>query len=112
MTLKEICKKLNVSRRAVQGYEKAGLVTAIGRNKYGHLIYDEEAERRIAQIRFYQQLGFSIKDITVLLTLSNMALKEVLEGQVQELWKEKIEIEELIKKTNRIIYKLHEAKDE
>ena len=35
---REICETLGVSRRALQGYEKAGLVTASGRNKYGHLL--------------------------------------------------------------------------
>ena len=63
MTLREICKALEVSRRAVQGYEKAGLVSATGRNKYGHLLYDEAAMLRIEQIKFYQQLGFSIKSV-------------------------------------------------
>ena len=67
MTLREICETLGVSRRALQGYEKAGLVTASGRNKYGHLLYDKDAEMRIAQIKFYQQLGFSIKEITMII---------------------------------------------
>lgn len=30
MTLREMCNALNISRRAVQGYEKAGLVSADG----------------------------------------------------------------------------------
>ena len=42
-TLSEVCSVLEVSRRAVQGYENAGLVSATGKNKYGHLLYDEEA---------------------------------------------------------------------
>lgn len=71
MTLREICETLGVSRRALQGYEKAGLVTATGRNKYGHLLYDNAAETRIAQIKFYQQLGFSIKEITVIIDAPN-----------------------------------------
>lgn len=36
MTLREICETLELSRRALQGYEKVGLVTATGRNKYGN----------------------------------------------------------------------------
>ena len=51
MTLREICEALEVSRRAVQGYEKAGLVSATDRNKYGHLLYDEAAMLRIEQIK-------------------------------------------------------------
>lgn len=54
MTLREICETLGVSRRALQGYEKAGLVASTGRNKYGHLLYDEKARERIAEIKFYQ----------------------------------------------------------
>lgn len=34
MTLREVCESANVSRRAVQGYEKAGLVSASGKNTY------------------------------------------------------------------------------
>lgn len=50
MTLREICETLEVSRRAIQGYENAGLVKATGRNKYGHLLYDDKAKERIASI--------------------------------------------------------------
>ena len=46
-TLSEVCSVLEVSRRAVQGYESAGLVKAAGKNKYGYLLYDEEAQQRI-----------------------------------------------------------------
>ena len=74
MTLREICETLGVSRRALQGYEKAGLVTASGRNKYGHLLYDKDAEMRIAQIKFYQQLGFSIKEITMIIERANQMI--------------------------------------
>ena len=42
-TLKQTCEMTGASRRAVQGYEKLGIVSASGRNKYGHLIYDEMA---------------------------------------------------------------------
>lgn len=103
MTLREICETLEVSRRTIQGYEKAGLVAATGRNKYGHLLYDDTAKLRIAQIKFYQQLGFSIKEITVIIDASNDVLKTALEQQVQKLRKEKTEIDELIEKANQMI---------
>jgi len=66
-TLNELHMELGVSRRAVQGYEKAGLVSASGKNKYGHLLYDEKAPERIARIKLFQQLGFSIKEIRTLM---------------------------------------------
>ena len=106
MTLREICETLEVSRRTIQGYEKAGLVAATGRNKYGHLLYDDTAKLRIAQIKFCQQLGFTIKEITVIIDAPNVVLKSALEQQVQKLRKEKTEIDELIEKANQMIARL------
>ena len=106
MTLREICETLEVSRRTIQGYEKAGLVAATGRNKYGYLLYDDAAKLRIAKIKFYQQLGFTIKEIKLIIDAPNVVLKEALEQQVQKLRKEKMEIEELIEKANQMIAKL------
>ncbi|MCI6120435.1 MerR family transcriptional regulator [Lachnospiraceae bacterium HCP28S3_F9] len=106
MTLREICETLEVSRRTIQGYEKAGLVAATGRNKYGHLLYDDTAKLRIAQIKFCQQLGFTIKEITVIIDAPNVVLKSALEQQVQKLRKEKTEINELIEKANQMIARL------
>ena len=106
MTLREICETLGVSRRALQGYEKAGLVKASGRNKYGHLLYDKDAEMRIAQIKFYQQLGFTIKEITMLIDAPDTEIKTALEQRVQKLSEEKTEMDELIEKANQMIEKL------
>ena len=106
MTLREICETLEVSRRTIQGYEKAGLVAATGRNKYGHLLYDDTAKVRIAQTKFCQQLGFTIKEITVIIDAPNVVLKSALEQQVQKLRKEKTEINELIEKANQMIARL------
>lgn len=72
MTLREICETLEVSRRTIQGYEKAGLVAATARNKCGHLLYDDTAKFRIARIKFYQQLGFTVKEITVIIDAPNV----------------------------------------
>lgn len=106
MTLREICETLAISRRAIQGYEKAGLVVATGRNKYGHLLYDDLAKSRIEKIKFYQQLGFTIKEITIIIDAPNVVIKEALERQVQKLRKKKTEIDELIEKANQMIVRL------
>ena len=50
MTLREICNLIGVTRRAVQGYEKAGLVECSDKNKYGYLLYDELAVEKIRNI--------------------------------------------------------------
>lgn len=46
MTLKEVCIAIGVSRRAVQGYEKAGLVSYTRKNSKGYLLYDKDAQER------------------------------------------------------------------
>ena len=57
MTLRELCQTLNISRRAVQGYEKANLVHATGKNKMGYLLYNKDAQQRIRWISQLQNLG-------------------------------------------------------
>lgn len=81
-TLQELCRELEVTRRAVQGYEKAGLVSATSRNKYGHLLYDEKAQKRIEQIRQYQQMDFSIREIKELINAPAPVVREAIGKQV------------------------------
>lgn len=96
ITLRELCKKYDVSRRAVQGYEKAGLVQASGKNKMGHLLYDMKSQERIQKIRMFQNIGFSIKDIAAIIDLPREEVFPLLEEQVKKLEKEQVRIEEQI----------------
>ena len=84
-TLSEVCSVLEVSRRAVQGYENAGLVSATGKNKYGHLLYDEEAQRRIKQIRLLQQLGFRVKEIKDIIDAPAEVAAEAIKRQIEQM---------------------------
>ena len=84
-TLSEVCSALEVSRRAVQGYENAGLVSATGKNKYGHLLYDEEAQRRIKQIRLLQQLGFRVKEIKDIIDAPAEEVAEAIKRQIEQM---------------------------
>ena len=88
-TLHEVCDELGVTRRAIQGYEKAGLVLASGRNERGYLLYDEMCQERIRQIKLYQQLGFKIKEIKNLLESGESERKRMIEIQLQKLMGEK-----------------------
>lgn len=87
-TLKEVCTELGVSRRAIQGYEEAGLVKATRKNKYGYLLYNQYAQERIGKIKFLQELGFSIKEIGRLIDAPKHVLKENLEMQIERLSEE------------------------
>lgn len=107
LTLREICELTDVSRRAIQGYEKAKLVSAVDRNERGYLLYDEKSKERIELIRLFQQLGFTIKEIQMIIDAPEGALKAALEARVEKLNEEKLEIDVLIEKAYRLIENLH-----
>ena len=62
-TLRELCEKCGVTRRAVQWYEKFGIVKAIGKNKMSHLLYDEETVKKVKEIKALQNYGLSVSEI-------------------------------------------------
>ena len=99
MTLKEVCNHVGVTRRAVQGYEKAGLVQTIERNKYGHLLYDESAIAKIQEIKQYQDFGFAVKEIKILLKAPKedylKMMEKRLEAMQMVLQQTKINIEKI-----------------
>ena len=103
MTLKEVCNQVGVTRRAVQGYEKAGLVQAIERNKYGHLLYDENAIEKIQEIKQYQDFGFSIKEIQELQELQKEKQLEMLEKRLPLMQLEMQKLKENIGKLEHLI---------
>lgn len=103
MTLREVCEAYGVSRRAVQGYEKAKLLTASGKNKYGHLLYDDVMQERIRRIRLFQQMGFTIREIQGIIDAPAENLKSALGKQVKKLEKERDDMTELIQEMYRLI---------
>lgn len=103
MTLREVCENTGVSRRAVQGYEKAGLVAATGKNNRGHLLYDENSQERIRRIKLFQELGFSIREITEIIDAPNKILKSALEERLEGLQSESRNMTSKINKARELI---------
>lgn len=103
MTLREICVTAGVTRRAVQGYEKAGLVAPTGKTARGYLLYDLNSQERIKLIRLYQQLGFTIKEIKEVIDASNEIKKQALEERIEKLKEEGNNIESLIDKAYELL---------
>ena len=106
ITLREVCKEMNVSRRAVQGYERAGLVTASGRTERGYLLYDEETQKRIKKIRMLQDFGFSIKEIKKYIDAPPEILKPVLKDKLNILEAERKKLLEMIRELSEWIAKM------
>ena len=102
-TLREVCAMLRISRRTIQGYEKAGLVSPSGKNKYGYLLYDETARTRIQTVRFYHQLGFSIREIQKIADASPAVKKAALMTRIAALEAKQTELQQLIQQVKQYI---------
>lgn len=103
ITLREVCDSFGVSRRAVQGYEKAGLVSATSKNGRGYLLYDVKSQERIKKIKMFQEMGFSIKEIREIIDAPNHILKSALEERIEKLKRDSVHAENMIKKANEMI---------
>ncbi|MGN1399702.1 MAG: MerR family transcriptional regulator [Erysipelotrichaceae bacterium] len=104
-TLKQICENCNVKRRAVQGYEKLGFVRAVGKNKYGHLLYDEKCRDKIIQIKHFQDIGFSLLEIKDLLILDSPQRNLIIAAQIDRVNKQidyVYEVINIIKAENKL----------
>ena len=106
MTLREICNVTKVSRRAVQGYEKAQLVKAVSKNDRGHLLYDEKGKEKIILIKTFQNMGFSIKEIKHITSVPKEEVKVILENRIEILKMEGRRIDNMIKVAEEIIQQL------
>ena len=83
LLLREVCELVGVTRRAIQGYEKSGLVAATGKNKMGHLLYDKTAIDTIKEIKRYQDCGFSLTEIRNLKSMSQSEQRQILKLKVK-----------------------------
>ena len=101
--LRQVCAELNISRRTIQGYEKEGLVSPSGKNKYGHLLYGEAERERIRLVRFYQQVGFPLKEIKALMEAPVPIRKAALERKEGELESECLRLQELSRQVKEYI---------
>lgn len=88
MTLREVCRTIDVSRRAVQGYEKVKLVSATGKTESGHLLYNDSAVCRIKRIKLFQDMGFTIKEIQTIIDSPAEILKPALLTRKEKLNKD------------------------
>ena len=79
------------------------LVSASGKNKYGHLLYDQAAEERIRNIRFYQQIGFPVREISGIIDASIPVKRKALKNRIKALKREQDELKRLIEKALKLL---------
>jgi len=69
LTIGQLAKKANVNLETIRYYERRGLLPEPPRNKSGHREYSLEEVRRTEFIKRCQALGFSLREISELLSL-------------------------------------------
>jgi MerR family copper efflux transcriptional regulator len=69
LTIGQLAKKANVNLETIRYYERRGLIPEPPRNKSGHREYSLEAVKRTEFIKRTQALGFSLREISELLSL-------------------------------------------
>ena len=103
ITLRELCKEYGVSRRAVQGYEKIGLVSPSGKTPQGYLLYDEVVQKRIHTIYRLQQFGFQLKEVKALAGKPNAEIRKSLEEKRSEMIARQRKYDDLIQEISLMI---------
>lgn len=103
ITLKELCDYTRVTRRTIQGYEEKGLLKSVSKNKMGHLLYESGSIEQVNLIRFYQSIGFSLREIKHFEEMDPVEFKKLMEEKIITLQAESILVKDKIKKIHSII---------
>ena len=106
MTLKEVCKETGVTRKIVQTYENYGLVKATTKNKYGYLLYDDAAVKKIKRIRLYQRFGYRLSEIAKLEYMTVDEQVMILKEKINNMYDNQSETAELIEMAEQLLENL------
>ena len=101
MTIGQLAKKANVNLETIRYYERRGLIPEPHRNSSGH--YSLEEVKRTKFIKRSQALGFSLKEISELLSLrvepgtTCADVKERVETKIENIKRKILDLEQIRK---------------
>lgn len=96
MTVNEVSKLTGVSIRALQYYDKIGLLSPAGYTESGYRLYDDAALEMLQQILLFRELEFPLKEIRKIISSPDFDKKKALEEQITLLTMKKEHLENLI----------------
>lgn len=96
MTVNEVSKRTGVSVRALQYYDRIGLLRPAKYTDSGYRLYDDTALEKLQQILLFRALEFPLKDIKAILENPNFDKSKALEQQITLLTLKKEHLENLI----------------
>lgn len=96
MTVNEVSKLTGVSIRALQYYDKIGLLKPTEYTESGYRLYDDTALEMLQQILLFRELEFPLKEIRQILSRPDFDRNKALEQQITLLTMKKEHLENLI----------------
>ena len=111
MTVKEVSKLTGVSIRALQYYDKIGLMKPTGYTQSGYRLYDDTALEKLQQILLFRELEFPLKEIKEIISSADFDREKALEQQITLLTMKKEHLENLISLAREIRYKGEQTMD-
>ena len=102
-SVNEVSKLSGVSRRTLQYYDQIGLLPPSAVKESGYRQYNDESLRRLWNILFYKELGFSLDDIRLLIENSKEMEKEIMRQHKQILLEKQSGLQKMIRSVDRIL---------
>lgn len=96
MTVHEVSRLTGVSIRALQYYDRIGLLRPAAYTEAGYRMYDESSLEVLQQILLFRELEFPLKDIRRILESPGFDRKQALDQQIRLLTLKKEHLENLI----------------
>ena len=96
MTVHEVSRLTGMSVRALQYYDRIGLLPPTERTEAGYRLYDEAALERLQQILLFRELEFPLKDIRAILESPDFDRGKALEQQIELLVLQRNHLDNLI----------------
>lgn len=95
-TVNEVSKLTGVSVRALQYYDKIGLLKPAGYTEAGYRLYDDTALEMLQQILLFRELEFPLKEIKEIISRPDFDRNKALDQQIALLTMKKEHLEKLI----------------
>jgi len=109
MRIGELSKKTDFKIETLRFYEKQGLLTPVSRTEAGYREYDAESLKQLRFIQKAKTVGFSLSEISELLTLrvereqhSCGDVKQIAESKITQIDKKINELEQMRKALHKI----------
>ena len=96
MTVHEVSALTGVSVRALQHYDRLGLLPPARRTEAGYRLYDDSSLERLQQIMLFRELEFPLKEIGRIIDSPEFDRTRALEQQIELLTLKKEHLENLI----------------